>query len=243
METARRAVRRGALAVELLLALALGLFVMVAFVGAAVGVLRATAALWSRAEALEVVRTVWVVLDEELRPGLFGRDWQLNETGDVVSLRAFRGVARVCPDGEGEEGAARTVAVRGRRAADPSRDSVLVLGSDGGWRAFVLDRVDPASGCAPDPGEVVQRWSWDQDGAPSPVLLRYFERGEYHLAEGALRYRRGTSGRQPLTPERLAVSSGFRPVPGGIEVELTFRGENGMEGGASFVWDIIPEGP
>jgi len=235
--------RRGALAVELLLALLLGLFVMGAFVGVAVGVLRATSALWSRAEALEVVRTVWVVLDEELRPGVFGRDWQLPGRGEAVSLRAFRGVARVCTDQAEAEGAGRTVAVRGRRAADPSRDSLLVLGADGGWRAFGLDRVAPGSGCAPDPGEVIQRWSWDQAGAPSPVLLRYFERGEYHLADGALRYRRGNAGRQPLTPERLAESSGFHPVPGGVEVELTIDGGGAFGGGVPFVWDIVQVGP
>jgi len=238
--------RRGALAVELLLALLLGLTVMVAFVGVAVASLRATAALRSRAEAFELVRTVWVVLDEELRPGMLGRDWQLNGSGEAVSLRAFRGVARPCADAaaaEGAGGAVRTVAVRGRRAADPSRDSLLVLGDDGGWRAFALDRVDPASGCDMDPGEVVQRWIWDQADAPTPVLLRYFERGEYHLADGALRYRRGAAGRQPLTPERLADSSGFRPVPGGVEVELTFRGGGASAAGVPFVWDVIPGGP
>jgi len=236
-------VRRGALAVELLLALLLGLSVMVASVGVAVASMRATAALWSRAEALEVVRTVWVVLDEELRPGRFGRDWQVHGSGEAVSLRAFRGVARLCAEEDDAGGAVRTVAVRGRRVADPSRDSVLVLGADGGWRAFALNRVDPASGCDTNPGEVVQRWSWDQAGAPAPVLLRYFERGEYHLADGALRYRRGAAGRQPLTPERLADSSGFRPVPGGVRVELTFRGGGDSAAGGPFVWDVIPGGP
>jgi hypothetical protein len=31
-----------------------------------------------------------------------------------------------------------------------------------------------------------------------------FEAGSYHLSEGALRYRRGRGGRQPLTEEVLA---------------------------------------
>jgi hypothetical protein len=55
-----------------------------------------------------------------------------------------------------------------------------------------------------------RRWREDgrRDGLlvpepTDPVLGRIFEGGSYHFSGGALRYRRGAGGRQPLTPERV----------------------------------------
>ena len=42
------------------------------------------------------------------------------------------------------------------------------------------------------------------------VVARLFERGSYHLSDATLRYRRGASGRQPLTPEVWSVATGWR---------------------------------
>jgi hypothetical protein len=212
--------RGGGTLLELLVALSLGVLVLGAFSGVLAACLHWTRSLIERSEALEVVRTVWVVLDEELRPGLHGRDWGLDE-GAVVSLRAFRGVGRICPPTP--ESGPWVVAFRGRRMPDPDRDSVMVLGLDGGWRVFDLERVDAGGACSDAPGDVLQRWTWSQPEAPVPVLVRLYERGEYHLVDGALRYRRGAGGRQPLTPEGLGPASGFRPIPGGVEVELDFQ--------------------
>jgi hypothetical protein len=217
--------RSGAVLIEAILALTLGLFVLVAFAGALSGSLRWIVRLWERAESLDLVYTAWAVLDEELRPGLPGRDWQVHDSGKWVGLRAFRGIARVCGN-QGPDGS-WPVAVRGRRAAEVGRDSVLVLGRDGGWRPFSLVSAQAGGECVAEFGEVAERWSWTPGLSPEPVLARFFERGEYHLSEGALRYRRGAGGRQPLTPERLGSGSGFSPIPGGVEVALEFSARVG----------------
>ncbi len=232
----------GGTVLELLLALTLGAVVLGAFVGVLGGSLRWSESLVARAEGLEVIRTVWVVLDEELRPGIAGRDWDVDGDG-VLLLRAFRGVGRICGEVEGLDRWA--VAYRGRRLPDPGRDSVLVLGDDGGWRSFELTGVDDGGECGQDPSHrsLVVRWS--QPSAPPPVLIRVFESGEYHLADGAFRYRRGEGGRQPLTPERLAPGSVFRRAAGSggpleVRVEL-LPGEAG--GGAGlFEWSVAGTG-
>ena len=167
----------------MLLALTLGAVLLSAFAGVLVASLRWTRSLVGRAEALEVARTAWIVLEEEIRPGTPGRDWAVLSP-EAVALRAFRGVGRICGPAEGPD--AWSVAYRGRRLPDPGRgDSLLVLGSDGGWRAFALERSDPGGGCDLETGELAFRWSWVQPRVPLPVLARLFERGEYHLADGA----------------------------------------------------------
>lgn len=230
--------RRGALLLEALISLVLGVLVLGAFCGVLLSTLRWSRTLAGRSEALEVVRTTWGVLDQELRPGMVGRDWT-PATGPVIALRAFRGVGRVCPGGGGGEW---TVAYRGRRSPDPGRDSLLVLGSDGGWRTFPLSAaytVPPQPGCPPLPGEAMQRWGWPQGASsPSPVITRLFEAGEYHLADGALRYSRGGGGRQPLTPERLGAESGFRALNDGVEVRIEFPGNPGAGDLEPFLWTV-----
>lgn len=49
----------------------------------------------------------------------------------------------------------------------------------------------------------------DTAPASDPVFALVFETGAYHLADGALRYRRGRSGRQPLV-EAILRTSPFR---------------------------------
>jgi hypothetical protein len=83
----------------------------------------------------------------------------------------------------------------------------------------------------------VQRWKWHQGGAPAPVLVRLYERGTYYLADGAFRYRRGAGGRQPLTPERVAPGSGFRPVVGGVEIRVRVTAQPGSVSD-EFVWVV-----
>lgn len=76
---------------------------------------------------------------------------------------------------------------------------------DGSWTAHdLVERTRSTEGCS---------WDWSTEShletwvlSPPPartVLTRVFERGSYHLVGGALRYRRGEGGRQPLTPERI----------------------------------------
>jgi hypothetical protein len=229
--------RAGGLLLETLISLTIGVFVLGAFVGVMTSTLRWSRALSGRSEALEFVRTVWGVLDEELRPGMVGRDWD-PVTGTSLRLRAFRGVGRVClPAGDSE---GWIVAFRGRRFPEAVRDSLLVLGEDGGWRAFSLLTVARAGGCATGSGEEVFRMGWSEPSEEiRPILVRLFESGEYHLADGALRYRRGGGGRQPLTPERLGLGSGFRALPNGVEVQIEFPGNPSAGDIPPFVWPVL----
>ena len=228
--------RSGALLIETLVALVLGVVVLGAFLGLLITSMRWSRTLAGRSEALEAVRTVWGILDEELRPGVVGRDWT-PVAGTAIALRAFRGVARVC--GPGASPGEWAIAYRGRRAPDPGRDSLLVLGIDGGWRAHELAAQSSGGGCSLYPGETAYRWSWFAgEVEAAPLVARLFESGEYHLADGALRYRRGTAPRQPLTPERFGSGSGFGVLPGGVEVRIEFRGDRGAGDLDPFVWPV-----
>ena len=159
-----------------------------------------------RAEGLETIRTVAWLLPEELSGGRPGLDWG-PMSRDSVSLRAFRGLAMVSPGFPGGEGV--SVCYRGIRAPNAEKDSVLLLEKDGRWTLHELvARVRGGSGCmSMEEG----RWeTWRLNPAPvEGVLARVFERGSYHIADGAFRYRRGRGGRQPLTPERIS-SGGFK---------------------------------
>ena len=136
------------------------------------------------------------VIGKELRAGVRGRDW-IGPASDSLSLRAFRGWGPVC--GSGTEPGDIVVAYHGERAANPVKDSVLILTADG-WRAADLTRrVSGAQPCASDLGGDSEVWTI----APpvmGALVARIFERGSYHVNGGALRYRRGLGGRQPVTP-------------------------------------------
>lgn len=235
--------RRGGILLETLIALSLGVVILGASFSVLTSVLRWSRVLTGRAEALELVRTVWWVLDEELRPGVTGRDW-VPVSGTALTLRAFRGVARVCSPVAG--GGEWVVAYRGRRMPDPGRDSILVLGLDGGWRVSPLLSSTSHGGpeCSPTSAETVLRWRWEGAvSATGPVLVRLFERGEYHLADRALRYRSGGGGRQPITPERIGTGSGFRIRDESLEVHIEFPGESGRGDLSDFTWRVTGERP
>ncbi len=240
--------------------LAVALF-LVGFLGSVVatllsGSMRAVTGLVERAEVAEARRTVGALLQEELGVGVFGRDWGLD--GDrAVALRAFRGYARVC--GPGADTGSWRVAWTGDRAPDPDRDSLLVLGADGAWRTARLARVGPAppaisaAPCSAGVGERVADWEvsgapgptpphqgWSPGaGDPPPLVARFFESGRYSLEDGAFRYRRGSAGRQPLTPGIVAPESRFHLRPGGgIEVELHLRLRPGVSAPGPDRWVV-----
>ena len=160
-----------------------------------------------QAEGLETIRTTAWLLAEELAGGRPGEDWRVEE-GDSVGLRAFRGVAVVVPASR-EEGPLQ-VCFRGIRAPNADKDSILLLARSGGWTVHRLLARAPRSGACPHPG-LGKREEWTLDPpVATGVLARLFERGSYHLAEGAFRYRRGLEGRQPLTPLRIP-RGGLKP--------------------------------
>jgi hypothetical protein len=175
-----------------------------------------------RAEGLETVRTIGWLLREEASYGRPDRDWWVDGS-DSLTLRAFRGAGLVRA-GETEDDQIR-VCFRGIRSPNPEKDSVLVLGKDGRWSAHGLQgRARTHEDCPGLGGGWEEEWTLSPE-PPEAVLGRVFERGSYHLVNGALRYRRGGAGRQPLTPERVGVGRFVRLWSGGRsiswEVELT----------------------
>jgi hypothetical protein len=226
--------RRGGLLVEMIVALSMGAALLTALATFVTSSVRWHRAIASRAEGLEVARTVWAVLEEELGPARRGRDWILDSAG-VLDLRAFRAFGRVCP---GAGGAGLTVAFRGERLPEAVRDSVLVLLEDGTWTTAPVASVGATSsppGCLIRPGESALSVVGPLEVGPAPVLLRFFERGSYHLADLSFRYRRGGGGRQPLTAERIGPGSGFSVEGDSLEVTLDVLS---LDSGSakSFIW-------
>ena len=217
--------RRGSSIVETLTAMVL----IVAVTGSALRALAtlrsALASVTESAEVRETARISRHTLAQELRTGLAGADWVAG-AGDSVAIRAFRGTAVACADAVPPTWAVRYTGVR---RPNSSKDSVLVLAGDGAWRVAELVRARTrANACGPGAaGEV-----WELNPAvPGAVVGRIFERGGYHVAAGAFRYRSGRGGRQPLTAHVLRTGSGAasgvsaRGV--GLELRLAFDGGHG----------------
>jgi hypothetical protein len=197
------------------------------------GALRWSRSLSARADALEVVRTVWVVLGEETRTGRPGLDWHVVGR-EELALRSFQGVALFCGSDSNEP--EWTVAYRGRRPPDPDRDSVLVLRSDGYWQAMDLSASAPSEVCEPLEGELVYRWVMEGPSPAVPVLARNYVSGSYHLADRAFRYRGASGGRQPLTAEVLSSLSGFRLAGDALEVTLVLGDGSAVGGKGRYAW-------
>lgn len=177
-----------------------------------------------RAETLAALRIARHVLRDEVRSG----DGTEAFGGDSVALRAYRGVGVVCAPAPGPRDL--VVRVRGIRAPDPAKDSVAVVGAEGGTQVFALELRGPSSvPCPSVAGEGVEEWRLSGDVPGEPLVARFFERGSYHLSGAALRYRRGAAGRQPLTPEvlRTPPSHFLVGAPEGVEVELFVQRDDG----------------
>lgn len=71
----------------------------------------------------------------------------------------------------------------------------------------LLGSAAHSAGCPLAAGESLYRWTLESPPLTGTLFL-LFESGSYHLAGGALRYRRGESGRQPLTAEWFDDSRG-----------------------------------
>lgn len=230
---------RGSGLVEGVLALAL----LTLLVQAGLGVLsrqrRAAATLVEWDEAVQAVAIGRWVLADELRAGVAGRDWSA-PLSDSLGLRAFRGTALVCPSGP--VAGRILVHYRGVRMPETEKDSVLLLDGAGGWHAVALAGREAASErCPGAPGPETEWWALSELPASTGPVARLFERGSYHLTGGALRYRRGMGGRQPLTAPVLGPSSGLRPAGDrGVVVEL--RVGSGSDAGPAWggLWTLWP---
>ena len=182
---------------------------------------RLAAAVSDRVRLEELVRTTRLVLDRELRY-LAAAD--VHALGpDSLRFRAVRGTGAVCHRG------ARHLVVRyrGVRWPDPAKDSVLLV-TEGG-RSGAGYAVTSVSSSAVCPGGLRLDLDRDLDPGPAGGVALVFESGAYHLSAGALRYRLGRGGRQPLTE---AVLRGGRitptgPFPGApLRVVLSLRADS-----------------
>jgi hypothetical protein len=220
---------------EMLVALVVGLLVSSLGLATLAKFHAARVDMSARTDALAALRAGRHVLRSELRDGLPGRDW--TPSTDSVALRAFRGVGRLCAV---DSVAPRvTVAYRGLRSPDPSKDSVLFVTEHGltSVRAL-LSRTSASTPCAGAYDASSELWTLDQPGDPTFVAGRVFERGSYHLAAAALRYRRGASGRQPLTPEVLSTASGLEISAERLGLRLVAAGES--TGWTGFLAQLAP---
>jgi prepilin-type N-terminal cleavage/methylation domain-containing protein len=173
-------------------------------------------------DELWAMRATRSVLRNEVVMGAPGVDWT-SHAPDSLRVRAFRGLAFVC--GVGPD-TSLVVRRRSPRRPDPAKDSLLVLDASGTWS--VRDLAGVTSSACPDPpgsaftpGAVTERWRMDEP-AEDAVLVRLFERGSYHLASRALRYRRGGGGRQPLTAEVFETAR-FVQSPAALRARMTLR--------------------
>ncbi len=204
----------GVSVVEALVALVLGLLLVQLALGVLVRERAAERRLSERGDGIAAVLVTRDVLGTEVRRGRPGRDWRV-AAGDSLVLRAFRGVGRICPWRPTEREI--LVSYQGQRSPDPAKDSVLLLDADGGWWARALEYAGTSDVPCPQAPEVpVRRWRLAPDVPEHVVLARVFEQGSYHLAAGALRYRRGDGGRQPLTPEVLHTPPSAFEWSGGV---------------------------
>jgi hypothetical protein len=201
--------RAGVSVPELIVALTLGLFVVHLAWSTLRSLDRFEARARGRGDAMLSARVVRSVLRGELAHAVPGRDWWA--TPDSLSLRAFRGVGIVCapvPD----SASVVLVGWSGERLPEPAKDSLEVVGVDGSVGHVDLLGASPSADACPrgDPGEAVLALTTAGSRPSGPVAVRAYERGSYHLTNGAFRYRLGAGGRQPLTPEVWA--SGTRWV-------------------------------
>ena len=217
--------RRGSSIVEALTAMLL----LIAVTGAALQILvtlrHALANVTTDAEVRETGRIARYTLAQELRMGLAGIDWVADD-GDSVAVRAVRGTGVRCASVPPPRWVVRYT---GLRRPDPAKDSLLVLANDGVWRVADLVRARARPGACGDGagGEV-----WELNPAvPGAVVGRVFERGSYHVAAGAFRYRPGRGGRQPLTAQVLRTGAGDASgVSGhgpGLDLRLAFENAHG----------------
>lgn len=186
---------------ELLVALILSGLVCGALVSAVSAGERLARSYGHRVQIGEAVRVVEAALGGDLR--FIDPMNDLRGVGpDSLLLRIFRGAGIVCREAAG----AIVVRYRGLRAPEPAKDSILVVDGLGRARAAGLDEsITAPAACESYDGERLYRWRLDET-VPTGTLLLVFETGAYHLSDDAFRYRRGESGRQPLTAEIIDAS-------------------------------------
>lgn len=204
--------RPGVTLPELILVAWLFALVLGAVAGFAAAQGRLVALTHDRVRVGEAVRVAQVVLGAELRS--LGTPDLSVLTPDSVRIRAVRGGGPVC-EARGQE---LLVRYRGVRRPEPAKDSVVLVRASTATPALAIAGVaaDPRCGGA-------LRLTVDGDLRDTDLgLALVFETGSYSIGDGALRYRRGAGGRQPLT-ETLLRGGGLSVVaPDELTVALRF---------------------
>jgi prepilin-type N-terminal cleavage/methylation domain-containing protein len=203
---------------EVLVALVLGLFLAHLGLESLSRLQAARARIAARTDALVALRVGRHVLRSELRHGVAGSDWSVD--GDSVWIRAFRGAAVVCESAPSS--ASLTVSYSGDRVPDPTKDSLVLFDATGASEVRALVGTAAATTPCDGPGRAA-RWFLDRGASPGAVVAKLFEHGSYHLTDAALRYRRGASGRQPLTPEVWSAATGWTVSGNRVGVMLVPR--------------------
>lgn len=178
--------RGGHTLAELVVAMPLTLLLAAMVVGGLVAQSRLARLVGDRASRAEADRIAATLLPDELR---WAAEADLRGSGpDSVRARIFRGYGLPCPQDP--------TAVRwsGLRVPEPDKDSLLIVGT-GSEQAVDLQGAQRHDRCG---GYVLQAGTSTQSS-----LVLVFETGTYYLRDGALRFRAGAEGRQPLTGEWL----------------------------------------
>lgn len=207
--------RPGAVSVAELI-LALLFFALIIRGGGAflVGTTRLAGVQRDQVRMMALARTARIVVRGELRTLAPGDVSAM--ASDSLRIRAFRGGGRVC----GGTGMEVWVRYRGTRVPDPEKDSLVLIDGSGGEQALAVTGVSAAT-C---PDGVALRIS--EVPAVAPVYALLFESGAYHLSNGALRYRRGQGGRQPLTESLLEDAAFHSSGPLTHRIELRPRSDS-----------------
>lgn len=214
-----RCARCGAALVEVLVATILGAVVVASTALLLQAQSRIARAVTTSSERTDAARSALLTLAAEWRAHVPSTDIYAISSDSAVG-RIFRGMAVVCAAAP-----PRTVVrYRGLRLPDPAKDSALQLGTDSG---IPISPFVPDTGCIAAPGEQVLAATWPAS-APSGSMWLIFESGGYYLSTHALRYRRGTEPRQPITNQVLADGSSSFTVRAdtamrGIDIRLQDR--------------------
>jgi hypothetical protein len=179
---------------------------------------RAVASQQGQVRVNDTLRIVRLVLQSELRYALPAQ-W-IADGGDSLAVRAVRGGGPVCATAGNE------LAIRysGVRAPDASKDSVLLV-SDIGIEVAPVIAVAPTAACTD--GLTI---TLESPPADPPLFTLLYERGTYSVTAGALRYRRGAGGRQPMTEQILGPGSGLSGAGGSLVLTLRPEGVGASDG-------------
>ena len=186
-------IRSGAALVEALIAAVLTALVAAAGTALLQAQSRVATDVTLRSERNDAARSASLTLQAELRE-LAPRSDVRAIARDSIAVRIFRGVGIVC----GTRGQYAFMRYRGLRLPDPVKDSVLQLVVENAVKVDAAFTQNDA--CVRNSDETVVGLITTAPPITGSMWL-VFESGSYHLSTYALRYRRGTESRQPITNE------------------------------------------